>query len=306
MPPVGKERPDDATYDAVIASLETSLDRAAAANPNPGRTATFRRLTRTEYQNAIRDLLALDVDVASLLPADESSYGFDNVTVGDLSPTLLDRYVSAAEKISRLAVGRPSRSPGGDTIRIPPDLTQEEHLDGLPVGTRGGAVVPYTFPLDGEYEIQIRLTRDRDEHVEGLSEPHDLELLLDRERVQLFTVKPPQREAGVPDSDQPSHEKVDQHLKIRVPVSAGPHVLGVAFPKKPSVLLETPRQPYQAHFNSYRHPRIQPAIYSVSIIGPVCGDRPRGHAQPPPDFRRRGPASRERRKTAPPDGSWRR
>ena len=89
--------PDDATYDAVIASLETSLDRAAAAKPNPGRTATIRRLTRTEYQNAIRDLLALEIDVASLLPADESSYGFDNVTVGDLSPTLLDRYVSAAE-----------------------------------------------------------------------------------------------------------------------------------------------------------------------------------------------------------------
>ena len=106
MPPVGKERPDDVTYDAVIASLETSLDRAAAASPNPGRTATIRRLTRTEYQNAIRDLLALDVDVASLLPADESSYGFDNVTVGDLSPTLLDRYISAAEKISRVAVGR--------------------------------------------------------------------------------------------------------------------------------------------------------------------------------------------------------
>ena len=119
MPPIGKERPDDATYDAVIASLETSLDRAAAAHPNPGRTATLRRLTRTEYQNAIRDLLAIDIDAASLLPADESSYGFDNVTVGDLSPTLLDRYVSAAEKISRVAVGRPSRSPGGETIRIP-------------------------------------------------------------------------------------------------------------------------------------------------------------------------------------------
>ena len=198
MPPVGKERPDDATYDAVIASLETSLDRAAAAHPNPGRTATIRRLTRTEYQNAIRDLLALDVDVASLLPADESSYGFDNVTVGDLSPTLLDRYVSAAEKISRLAVGRPSRSPGGDTIRIPPDLTQEEHLDGLPIGTRGGAVVPYTFPLDGEYEIQIRLTRDRDEHVEGLSEAHDLELLLDRERRAAVHGEAAAARAGVP------------------------------------------------------------------------------------------------------------
>ena len=187
MPPVGKkDRPDEATYDAVIASLETSLDRAAATHPNPGRTATIRRLTRTEYQNAIRDLLALEIDATSLLPADESSYGFDNVTVGDLSPTLLDRYVSAAEKISRLAVGRPGRSPGGDTIRIQPDLTQEEHLEGLPLGTRGGALVHYTFPMDGEYEVQIRLTRDRDEHVEGLTEIHDLELLIDKARVQVF------------------------------------------------------------------------------------------------------------------------
>jgi mono/diheme cytochrome c family protein len=274
MPPIGKDRPDEATYDAVVASLESTLDRAASAHPTPGRTATIRRLTRTEYQNAIRDLLAVDIDAASLLPADESSYGFDNVTVGDLSPTLLDRYVSAAEKISRVAVGRPSRSPGGETIRVPADVTQEEHLDGLPIGTRGGAVVHYTFPLDGEYEIQIRLMRDRDEHVEGLSEAHDVELLLDRDRVQLFTVKPPQRAPGLPDTEQPSHEKVDQHLKIRVPVTAGPHVLGVAFPKKPSVLLETPRQPYQTHFNYYRHPRIQPAIYSVSIVGPYAAKGP--------------------------------
>jgi mono/diheme cytochrome c family protein len=278
MPPAGKDRPDERTYDAVIASLESALDRAARAAPNPGRTAAIRRLTRTEYQNAIRDLLALDVDAASLLPPDEGSYGFDNVTVGDLSPTLLDRYVSAAAKISRVAIGRPTRSPGGETIRVPADLTQEEHIEGLPLGTRGGAVVPYTFPLDGEYDIQIRLTRDRDEHVEGLSEPHDVELLLDRDRVQLFTVKPPVREAGAPPEEQPSHEKVDQHLKIRVPVSAGPHVVGVAFPKKPSVLQEISRQPYQTHFNSYRHPRIQPAIYSVSIVGPYAatgaGDTP--------------------------------
>jgi mono/diheme cytochrome c family protein len=110
MPPVGKPRPDDRTYDAMVAYLETSLDRLAAAKPNPGRTATIRRLTRTEYQNAVRDLLALNVDVSSLLPADEASYGFDNVTVGDLSPTLLDRYVAAAEKISRLALGFPPTS----------------------------------------------------------------------------------------------------------------------------------------------------------------------------------------------------
>ncbi len=267
MPPVGrKERPNEATYDTTIRYLETSLDRAAAAHPNPGRTATIRRLTRTEYQNAIRDLLALDVDVASLLPADESSYGFDNVTVGDLSPTLLDRYMSAAEKISRVAVGRPSRSPGGETIRMPPDLTQEEHLEGLPIGTRGGAVLDYTFPMDGEYDIQVRLMRDRDEHVEGLTEPHELELLLDKTRLQVFTVKPPQRE--------PEHATADQHLKVRVPVQAGPHALGVAFLKKPSLLLETARQPYQAHFNYYRHPRVQPAIYSISIVGPYGAQGP--------------------------------
>ncbi len=274
MPPIGKERPDEPTYDSVVSFLEKSLDRAATAKPNPGRTATIRRLTRTEYKNAVRDLLALDVDVTSLLPADESSYGFDNVTVGDLSPTLLDRYVTAAEKISHVAVGRPSKSPGGETIRIPADVTQEEHIEGLPIGTRGGALVSYTFPENGQYEIQIRLTRDRDEHVEGLSEPHDVELLLDRERVQLFTVKPPAREAGVPETEQPSHAKVDQHLNMRIPVTAGPHTIGVTFPKKPSVVLESVREPYQTHFNSYRHPRIQPAIYSISIIGPYDAKGP--------------------------------
>ena len=148
-------RPDQYAYDVVIASLVASLDNAAAAEPNPGRTDTFRRLNRTEYQNAIRDLLALDVDVASLLPSDSSSHGFDNVTVGDLSPTLLTRYISVAQKISRLAGGGPGLSPGGSTIRIRPDITQEEHFDGLPLGTRGGVLVPHTFPVDGEYEISI-------------------------------------------------------------------------------------------------------------------------------------------------------
>jgi mono/diheme cytochrome c family protein len=274
MPPIGLPRPDEATYNAEVALLETSLDRAAAAAPNPGRTATLRRLTRTEYRNAVRDLLALDVDVSSLIPPDESSYGFDNVTVGDLSPTLLDRFISAAEKISRVAVGRPSVSPDGDTIRTPVDLTQEDHIPGLPIGTRGGALINYTFPMDGDYEIQIRLTRDRNEHVEGLNDAADLELLLDRERVQLFTVKPPAREAGFSEDYQPNHDNVDRHLRIRMPVKAGPHAVGVAFVKPPTALLETARQPYQAHFNSYRHPRIQPAVYSISIIGPYAAKGP--------------------------------
>ena len=146
MPPAGLPRPDEKTYVALLSSIESSLDKAAAAKPNPGRTDTFRRLNRTEYQNAIRDLLSIDLDVTSLLPSDESSHGFDNVTVGDLSPTLLERYLSAARKISRLAMGSPARSPGGDTVTLPPDLTQEEHFDELPLGTRGGSTVTLQFP----------------------------------------------------------------------------------------------------------------------------------------------------------------
>ena len=268
MPPAGGRRPDEAAYTAAIASLETSLDRLAAARPNPGRTETFRRLTRTEYHNAVRDLLALEVDVSALLPNDSSSFGFDNITVGDLSPTLLERYVSAAEKISRLAVGRPSLGPSGATIRIQPDLTQEGHLAGLPIGTRGGALVPHTFALDGEYEITIRLARDRNEHIEGLSESHDLELLLDGELVETFTIEPATVREDQAENYQPSQDNLDDHLRVRMPVTAGPHTLAVTFPKRPSVLLETARQPYEAHFNYYRHPRIQPAVYEVSIVGP--------------------------------------
>src|SRR5213594_90374 len=221
---------------------------------------TLRRLNRAEYQNSIRDLLALDIDAATLLPKDDVSHGFDNVTVGNLPPTLLDRYISAAQKISRLAVGAPQRAPGGDTIRIRPDLTQEEHVEGLPVGTRGGTLLAYTFPRDGEYEIQIRLTRDRNEEVEGLHEAHELEVLLDRDRVQLFSVAPPKGDKNF--------EKVDAHLKLRVPVTAGPHQLGLTFLKNPSELIETKRQPYNAHFNMHRHPRLTPAIYQISINGP--------------------------------------
>ena len=268
MPPAGGRRPGEADYAAALASLEGALDRLAAERPEPGRTDTFRRLNRTEYHNAVRDLLALRVDVTDLLPGDSSSHGFDNVTVGDLSPTLLERYVSAAEKISRLAVGRAGRSPGGTTVRLRPDLTQEKHLSGLPVGTRGGAVFEHAFPADGHYEVSVRLARDRNEHVEGLSGPHDVELLLDGERVAAFTVEPPAYREEHALNYQPSHDAVDAHLKLRMPVAAGPRTLGVTFPKRPSLLVETVRQPYEAHFNYYRHPRLQPAVYEVSITGP--------------------------------------
>lgn len=266
MPPPDEERPDEATYRQLVSSIAASLDRAAAAQPNPGRTDTFRRLTRTEYQNAIRDLLALDIDATALLPNDEPSHGFDNVTVGNLSPTLLDRYVSAAQKIARLAVGTPRKTPGGDTFRVKPDVTQEDHVEGLPIGTRGGALFPYVFPQDGVYEFQARLARDRNEQVEGLKKPHDVEVLIDRERVGLATVKPPG-----PDKNA---EIVDAHLKFRVEVKAGPHEVGVAFPKNPSDLLETERQPFIARYNMHRHPRTAPALYQLSITGPFDATGP--------------------------------
>ena len=270
MPPIGEPRPEAQVYERVVAQLGASLDQAAAAEPNPGRTETFRRLNRTEYQNAIRDLLAVNIDATTMLPNDEPSHGFDNVTVGNLSPTLLDRYVTAAQKIARLALGSPRKAPGGDTFRIKPDVTQEEHVEGLPIGTRGGAVIPYTFPQDGEYEIQVRLARDRNEHVEGLRKPHDVEVLIDRERVASATVRPP--------GDDKDTEAPDAHLKFRVQVKAGPREVGVTFVKQPTLLIETERQPFIARYNMHRHPRTGPALYQVTINGPYdargAGDTP--------------------------------
>ena len=265
MPPAGLPRPDERTFDGTVASIVTSIDSAAAKSARPGRTSTFRRLNRSEYRNAVRDLLAVDVDVSSLLPADETSHGFDNITVGDLSPTLLERYLLAAQKISRVAVGTPVKSPRGDTILIAPDLTQEDHIEGLPFGTRGGAVVAYTFPVDGNYEIQLRLSRDRDERVEGLNDPHQIELTLDERRIGMFSVNPPPRGQD--------HSAVDRDFKVRLAIAAGPHKIGAAFVRKTSALIETERQPYLARFNADRHPRMQPALYSVTFTGPYDGSR---------------------------------
>ena len=271
MPPSNRPQPPVEARRAMLDWLETSLDAASAAKPDPGRTDTLRRLNRTEYQNAIRDLLALDVDTAALLPPDESGHGFDNVTVGNLSPALLDRYISAARKISRLAVGARQTSVDSEVIRVPPDTTQEEHVPGLPIGTRGGVVVSHTFPQDGDYDIQVRLARNRSGNVGGLRDPrpHELEVLVDRRPVATFTVRKPE------DRDD---TLLDRDLKVRTRVSAGPHDLGVTFLKTAGSLPETERQPLQSHFNETRHPRQTPAIYQVTVTGPYApqgsGDTP--------------------------------
>ncbi len=270
MPPADMPRPSIEAGSALLSWLQTSLDKSAAANPNPGRMETLRRLNRSEYQNAIRDLLSLDIDATSLLPHDESGHGFDNVNVGDLSPTLLDRYISAARTISRLAIGGSQKAPRSDIIRVKPDVTQERHVPGLPIGTRGGFSIPYTFAQDGEYDIRIWLSRNRNEEVEGLKEAHDVYLLLDRKRVETFTAAPP--------TDRFDTSLVDSHLKVRLAVTAGPHDLAVTFAKTQSSLLETMRRPTQSRFNMHRHPRTAPAVYQVSIMGPYAaqgaGDTP--------------------------------
>src|SRR2546422_6148637 len=263
MPPPNMPQPSTEDRRALLSWLETSLDQAAAAKPNPGRTDTLRRLNRTEYQNAIRDLLLLDIDTTSLLPPDESGHGFDNVTVGDLPPALLERYISAAEKISRLAVGGVQASVQSDIIRVSEDVTQEEHVPGLPIGTRGGVSVRYNFAQDGGYDIQVYLARGYSGNIDGLRDPqpHEMKLLLDRTPIGTITIQKP---ANGDDA------LLDKNLKIRVPVRAGPHDVGVTFVRNSSSLLETARQPLQVHFNERRHPRITPAISQVSITGPYA------------------------------------
>ena len=258
MPPAAKKRPDEKGYAETVNALVKELDAHAAKEPNPGRTDTLRRLTRTEYQNAVRDLLAVDFDAKAVLPADESSHGFDNITVGDLPPALLDRYITAAEKIARLAVGASNKAES-KTVRVRPDITQEYHVPGLPLGTRGGVLIPHVFAQEGDYEVQVRLQRDRNEAVEGMNGQHEVQVLLDREVKEQFTVKP---------AKDKNFELIDAHLRARFHFASGAHDVGVTFLPNGSPVLERLRQPYKASFNLHRHPRLSPAVYQVTITGP--------------------------------------
>ena len=308
MPPAGQSRPDRRAYDSFVSWLEAALDRAAAASPDPGRTEPVHRLNRTEYQNAIRDLLAFDIaiDGASLLPADDASYGFDNVAgVLRMSPTLLERYLSAAQKISREAIGSAPTSPSAETFYVSGDLSQERHIEGLPFGTRGGTLVQWTFPQDAEYVIKARLTRDTQDYLPQYSETHQLEITVDGERVQLFTLPGEPDEVGTTRvryggelSEQRiardrRREQLDASLKVRVPVEAGPRKIGVAFLEKPLGLVETVRaspfsrsklllrqpflRPYAGGFGN-EEGRFQPYLLSVTITGPF---NPRGPGDTP-------------------------
>ena len=266
MPPLGRPRPDAATYDRMVTWLETELDRGAEAQPNPGRTETFHRLNRAEYGNVIRDLLALDVDVAELLPSDNSSYGFDNMAgVLKINQSLLERYLLAARKVSRLAVGRPPSFPAAETFRVPIALPQYDRLDGFPFGTRGGTRIRYTFPVDAEYTINVELVGGANN-----PEPHELEVSIDGERVKLFTVKIEQRGAYDPESD-PEYE-------VRVRVTAGPHDVVVTFLRKSLLVVDGgSRLPFTKP-RTYGGSILEPFVGSVTIAGPFdmagSGDTP--------------------------------
>jgi len=228
MPPAGMPRPEPADYDALVNFVEKGRDRLAEAQPNPGRT-TLHRLNRTEYANVVRDLLALEIDVADLLPADDIGYGFDNIgDVLSVSPLLMERYLGTAAKISRQAVGDPTMAAYYQTYNVARGLKQDDRIgEGAPVGSRGGAIVRHRFPLDAEYEVSITLQRDRLDEIVGLNDEKKIDLRLDDQRLELFTVKPVARERAALGSGSVP----DAHLKIRLPVKAGTHEIAATFLK---------------------------------------------------------------------------
>jgi mono/diheme cytochrome c family protein len=250
MPPAGRPRPDAATYHAVAASLEAGIDRAWLANPNPGRVNAVHRLNRTQYSNAVRDLLALDpmaFDVKALLPGDDTADGsFDNFAdVLTISTAHLERYLSAARQVTRLATGLPPASPRLETFEIPLHVVQDDRQDDdLPFGSRGGIAVRYAFPVDGEYLIKVRLRRQYQDYLMGMGWPQQLDVRLDGKLLKRFVVggKAPGTPAaasyagdgepgfaGAPEWETYMQLTGDAGLEVRVPVTAGPRVVGVSF-----------------------------------------------------------------------------
>jgi len=284
MPPPGRPRPDTATYKAVAATLEGELDAAAVAKPNPGRVPVH-RLNRAEYANAVRDLLALDIDSRALLATDESDQeGFDNVaSVLSMSPALLENYLSAARTVSRLTVGDPATRPVIDTIKIAKALVQDERLgDDLPFGSQGGALIRHTFPVDADYTIKVLLRRQEYDYIIGMGEAHQIDFRLDGVRLKRFTVggeakgmATPENFAGNTQGDPEFEEYMhtaDAHLEVRTPVKAGLHEIGVSFVRRlwePEGILQPPQTGFGRTTNEYYHGN--PAVEIVMIGGPYGG-----------------------------------
>ena len=283
MPPVGMPRPDHDTYTNLITWLETEIDKLAAANPNPGRTDTFHRLNRSEYANAVRDLLSLEVNVEELLPADDiDAYGFDNMTeVLNVSPALMESYLSAARKTARISIGESPLAPIAETYEVPILLNQADRMsEDLPFGSRGGLAVRHYFPADGDYDLAITLHRNYVNYVRGLGSSHELEVRLDGKLVQTFTfggeepdvLQAPASYAGNQFGDSEWEEYMlfaDSNLRLQFPATAGPHVVGVSFVRKftePEGVLQPPQSVFAAAVNEMRDG--DAAVERMEITGP--------------------------------------
>jgi hypothetical protein len=281
MPPPDKPRPDASGYRSLITYLETELDRTAEAKSNPGRPA-IHRLNRLEYTNAIRDLLGVNVDGESLLPIDEVQYGFDNnADVLSLTPVLMERYMAAARKISRLAVGEAEVAPVSEKYEIHKFLMQDDRVsEDLPFGSRGGIAVRYHFPIDGEYTIRVFLQRNSRNYIRGLAEPHPLDFRLDGERIKLVTVGggdelkgrpgPPFSQAALI-GDDPSevyeNGGAETNLEVRFRAKAGERVVAVTFLKRDTVREGAYRRPL-TQFQMVQYKGDEPSIDNIVIGGP--------------------------------------
>jgi mono/diheme cytochrome c family protein len=268
MPPAGVPRPNAAERDALLSSLIATLDEAAKVNPNPGRPLVH-RLNRAEYANAVRDLLAVDVDVSTMLPPDDSSAGFDNnADVLGVSPLLLESYLTAAERISALALGDRSLPPAGEIYRVRQDESQDRHVPGLPLGTVGGILIDATLPLDGEYQFRVTLFRTNLGTMRGLEYEHQLEISVDGERVHLAAFGGDKEILASSDNPTTTGDAVDGRFTARVKLKAGPHKIGVAFLEKTQALNTRRLQNYvrsssdTIDFSGYPH------IDEVILTGP--------------------------------------
>ncbi|MEP7305595.1 MAG: DUF1592 domain-containing protein [Acidobacteriota bacterium] len=279
MPPAGARRPAQTTYEGLTAFLETALDRAAVSHPNPGRPLPH-RLNRAEYANAVRDLLTLDVgDVAALLPADDSAYGFDNIAEAlGASSVLLERYVTAAGRISALAVGDPDVAPGSETFVLRQDYSQDQHVEGQPFGTVGGVLAQYTFPLDAEYELSASLMRTNVDATRGVEDPRQVEFTVDGERVFLAAIGG--STVGLPGQDTEANrpklsrsDAIDAQLRVRVKVKAGPRAVGVDFLQRSLGENTRKLQPFRSSLDSYDASGM-PHIRTLSITGPFNATGP--------------------------------
>ena len=279
MPPPGRPRPDEAVYGEIARSLETALDVAAAAAPNPGQPPVH-RLNRVEYRNAVRDLLALEVDETELLPPDESGYGFDNIAdILSVSPALLDRYMVAADKISRVALGDASSiRPVVERHSVPYTKWQDGRMSELlPFGSRGGLAVRHHFPLDGEYEIKLVLQRAYGNHIRGLGEPNDIELRLDRRRLAQFTVGGGGQRAPWDAVSRPTYyeQSADEGLELRVRVEAGTRLLSAAFLDRKAVAEgELDAHPGVSSLAYSRDRNAAMALDAIEVRGPYSARTP--------------------------------